>query len=250
MPEISDNNNSMNGGFMTKRILSVISLLLAGTLVFAGDAASFIDLGFSSDGRTYIFGQYGKTDKKFQAYAEIYTVDVARNDFVSGDVFITPPSASSGNRSSLTVFEELKQRNSYALSRYSYTQVPLSNILYLRENESKPSQDLISFEDFERITSTVALVYEIRLITSYEGSGKNVQSTLDIEVATKDLAGNLVDRIYVGNPSIKRKGVSGYAITKVFTDPSGRSIVIVIEKSVIDDTGTSIRYMVETFRRD
>jgi predicted secreted protein len=240
----------MNGGFMAKRILCVISLLFAVTLAFAGDAASFVDIGFSSDGRTYIFGQYGKTDKKFQAYAEIYTVDVARNDFVSGDVFITPPSASSGNRSSLAVFEELKQRNSYALNRYAYAQVPVSNILYLRENESKPSQDLISFEDFERVTSTVPLVYEIKLLPSYEGSGKNVQSTLDIVVETKDKAGNVTDRVYVGNPSVKRKGVSGYAVSKVFTDPSGKSIVIVLEKTVIDDTGTSIRYMVETFRRD
>jgi predicted secreted protein len=240
----------MNGGFMTKRILSVISLLLAGALVFAGDAAFFVDIGFSSDGRTYIFGQYGKTDKKFQAYAEIYTVDVARNDFVSGDVFITPPSASSGNRSSLAVFEELRQRNSYALTRYAYTPVPVNNVLYLREKELRPSPDVIRFEDFERITSTVPLVYEIRLNPSYTGSGQNVQSTLDIVVETKDLAGNLVDRTYVGNPSVKRKGVSGYSISKVFTDPSGRSIVIVVEKSVIDDTGTSIRYMVETFRRD
>jgi predicted secreted protein len=240
----------MNGGFMTKRILSIISLLLAVTLAFAGDAASFVDIGFSSDGRTYIFGQYGKTDKKFQAYAEIYTVDVARNVFVADDVFTVGPAAASGNQSSQAVFMELQQRYAYALNRYACTPVPIGNVLYLREKEFRPPQDVISFKDFERTTGSAMLTYEIKLLPSFSGSGLNVSSTLDIVVETKDQSGKVTDRIHVGTPSVRRKGVAGYAISKVLTDPSGKSIVIVLEKTVIDDTGTSIRYMVETFRRD
>ncbi|MBQ3686583.1 MAG: DUF2259 domain-containing protein, partial [Treponema sp.] len=52
----------------------------------------------------------------------------------------------------------------------------------------------------------------------------------------------------VGNPQYERKGVSFYQIEKIFTDPSGKSIVFVIQKTVEDESGTSIRYMVETVR--
>ena len=61
---------------MKKLVLSGIILLCAGLNLFAGDAAAFVDLGISSDGRTYAFGEYGKTDRQFQGYAEIYTVDI------------------------------------------------------------------------------------------------------------------------------------------------------------------------------
>ncbi|MDR3284926.1 MAG: DUF2259 domain-containing protein [Treponema sp.] len=234
---------------MTKRIVSVLLLLYAGVFVFAGDAASFVDMGFSSDGNTYIFGQYGKTDKKFQAYAEIYTVDVAQNDFVPGGIFISPLFSATENKSSLTVFEELRKKNVSALNMYNCTPVSISQKLYLRENETKPPAAILRFEDFERITDPAPVIYEVRLAPSFSGSGKNIQSSFEIIVDIKDQAENLLEQIHAGNPRIKRKGVSGYAITQIYTDKSGKNLVFVVEKTIVDDTGISIRYMVETLRR-
>lgn len=71
-----------------KKILTIAAALLVSAAgVFAGDAASFDDIGFSADGKYYIFGTYGKTDMKYEPWAEIYTVDVAANNFVKGEVY-------------------------------------------------------------------------------------------------------------------------------------------------------------------
>ena len=49
----------------------------------------------------------------------------------------------------------------------------------------------------------------------------------------------------VGTPSITRKGVSNYKIERIFCDKSERNLIFVIEKMFEDDSGISIRYMVE-----
>ena len=75
-----------------KKIFLACAAFIAGiSACFAGDVASFVDKGFTSDGKYYIFGQYGKTDKKFQGWAEIYQVNIASNDFVEGGVFSVNP---------------------------------------------------------------------------------------------------------------------------------------------------------------
>ena len=78
---------------MKKIIAGGIFLFIAAAVSFAGDAAVLVDSGFSADGAYYIFGQYGKTDKSFQGWAEIYTVDVAGNDYVDGGVLWVRASA-------------------------------------------------------------------------------------------------------------------------------------------------------------
>lgn len=81
-----------------------------------------------------------------------------------------------------------------------------------------------------------------------EGKGKNVASKFYINVVRKDENGNILSSLKVGTPDFKRKGISGYTIDKIFTDASGKSLVFVVQKKLVDNTGTSIRYMVETCR--
>ena len=78
---------------MKKLVTLGLIFTLALSLVSAGDVATFVDKGFSEDGRYYVFGQYGKTDKKFQGWAELYQVDIAANDYTDNGVFKTKPSA-------------------------------------------------------------------------------------------------------------------------------------------------------------
>ena len=40
--------------------------------------------------------------------------------------------------------------------------------------------------------------------------------------------------------------MTGYAIDRIYTAPDGKGMVFVVEKTVEDAAGTSIRYMVET----
>ena len=50
----------------------------------------------------------------------------------------------------------------------------------------------------------------------------------------------------VGSPNVTRKGITNYKVERIFSDDSGKNIVFIIEKTLVDDNGTSIRYMVET----
>lgn len=55
---------------------------LVGFSAFAGDAASFKNLGFSADGKYFAFAQYGVADGSGFAYANVSVVDVAKNSLV------------------------------------------------------------------------------------------------------------------------------------------------------------------------
>lgn len=234
-----------------KRILTGIfcaALSIFPASLFAGDAAVFSDIGFSQDGLTYVFGEYGKTDQKYQAWAEIYTVDVEDNDYVSGGVFRTKPSNSTANVSGKKAFEDLIKKSKWFWGKYNCVPSQPGNLLYVRESEEKKPTEQIVFKDFESSTDEKSVYYYITLVPEYFGNGKNVESKFYINLEKKDAEGNLIEAKKIGTPDLKRKGVCGYRIDRIFTDASGRSLIFIIEKTTIDDTGKSIRYMVEAAR--
>ena len=112
----------------------------------------------------------------------------------------------------------------------------------------KGDTEEIVFKDFENSTEDHSVFYNVRLIPEYEGYGKNVKSKFYIKVVRKDENGDVLSTIKVGTPDFKRKGISSYKIDKIFTDASGKSLVFIVQKKLEDNTGTSIRYMVETYR--
>ena len=233
---------------MKKIIAGGIFLFIALTASFAGDAAVLVDSGFSADGAYYIFGQYGKTDKSFQGWAEIYTVDVAGNDYVDGGVFRVKPSAVTFNKNGKEVFDSLAGQNFNAIKKYGCNPAKPDQVLYIREDEKKSSLDEIVFKDFEGISDVSGILYHVRLVPSFNGSGKNCRSKFFIEVLKKDSSGNTVSSFAVGTPDFERKGIVAYQIERIFADKSGKSLVFVVKKTLEDETGTSIRYMVETYR--
>lgn len=232
-----------------KRFVLTAALLFAGAFTaFAGDAAVFADLGFSEDGKTYIFGQYGKQDVTYQAWAEIYTVDIERNDYVKNEVFITKPSKDTLSFSGKKTFEMLKEKAEWKIQKYNAKPSQIDQLVYLRSDETKNVTDEIVFKDFEGSTEDFPVFYHIRLVPFFEGKGENVLSSYYIQLEKKDDENKLLYKRIVGNPDIKRKGISSYKIIKVLTDKSGKSLVFIIEKTLEDKTGTSIRYMVETVK--
>ena len=233
---------------MRKQILCGLFILAAHFAVFAGDAAAFVDVGFSSDGKTYVFGEYGKTDRYFQSYAELYAVNVEKNDYVSGEVFKTKPSAETVGFSGKEIYDALARRAEWKLSKYSCKPVAPENILYVRDEDGKASTDEISFKDFEGSTKDNEIFYHVRLIPFYEGKGQSSHSSFFISLEKKDSSGKVLSKNIVGSPDIKRKGVIGYKINRIVSDVTGHSLVFIIEKTVADETGTSIRYMVETIK--
>lgn len=230
---------------MKKIVLAVLALLVGSVNLFAGDVATFVDCGFSADGKYYVFGQYGKTDKKFQGWADIYQVDIEKNDYVSKGVFKIKPSAVTSDKTGLEVYESLEAKNYYYLKDLNCEKPNVDQVLYILEDIKKTGIDEIVFTDFRSSEIENQDTYHINLIPTVKGSGKNVKSSFYILLEKKDAAGNIILNKKIGSPDIVRKGVYNYKIERIFCDKSGKNLIFVIEKMIEDDTGVSIRYMVE-----
>ncbi len=232
---------------MKKQLICGIVMLAAGLCAFAGDAAAFVDVGISKDGKTYVFGEYGKTDKSFQAYAELYAVDIEKNDFVPNAVFKTAPSAATSSKSGKAVFDELAKRGSWIINKFECKPVSADNLLYMREEGTAGARE-ITFQDFEGSTVEQPVFYHITLVSDYEGKGASCRSSFFISLEKQTADGKVLSRNIVGSPDVKRSGVTGYAISRIFSGADNRNLVFVVEKTLEDKSGTSVRYMVETIR--
>lgn len=233
---------------MKRVIFCNVYFLCAAFSLFAGDVAAFRDMGFSTDGKTYLFAEYGKTDTTFQGYAKIYTVDVEKNDFVPGGIFQTLPSTATANKNGFAVYEELAAKNNDFISRYNSVPVSSENRLYIRKQDAASSSDEITFQDFRDTGSDPSIYYSVKLVSNVQPKGNTVSSSFFIALEKKDDSGKILERLSIGNPQIQRDGVSDYVINSIFTDPSEKSLVFVIEKIIKEQRGISVRYMVETYR--
>lgn len=216
------------------------------SILSAGDVASFVDKGFTEDGKYYIFGQYGVTDKKFQGWAEIYQVDIAKNDYVDLGVYITKPTSVTSGKQGREVYDSLEAKSfDYYKNIKTETANP-DHILYILDDVNKKGSDEIVFKDFRGSKDVEKPdTYHIQLFPTVTGSGKNVKSSFYILLEKKDFDGNVITSKKIGSPNIVRKGVNNYKIERIFCDKSEKNLIFVIEKMMEDDTGISIRYMVE-----
>ena len=230
---------------MKKIGLVLITFLAASFNLFAGDVATFVDCGFSADGKYYVFGQYGKTDKKFQGWADIYQVDIEKNDYVDGGVFKIKPSAVTSDKTGLEVYESLEAKNFYYLSKLKCEKPNMDHVLYILDDVNKSGTDEIVFTDFRGSDIENQNTYHIKLIPTVKGSGKNVKSSFYINLEKKDSEGNIIASKKIGSPDIVRKGVYNYKIERIMCDKSEKNLIFIVEKMIEDDTGISIRYMVE-----
>ncbi|MBO4532691.1 MAG: DUF2259 domain-containing protein [Treponema sp.] len=229
-----------------KRIISfALCVSLCCAALSAGDVATFVDKGFSEDGKYYVFGQYGRTDKKYQGWAEIYQVDIAKNDWVDGGVFKINPTAVTADKAGVEVYEALEGKNYYYLRDLKCKVADADRVLYILDDVNKTGTDEIVFTDFNNSTVDSPNTFHIQLVPTINGKGKSVKSSFYIWVEKKDAEGNTISKTKVGSPEVVRSGISNYKIERIMCDPSQTNFIFVIEKIQEDDTGISIRYMVE-----
>lgn len=228
-----------------KKIVTLALASLMAFSVFAGDVATFVDCGFSADGKTYVFGQYGKTDKNYQGWAEIIEVDIAKNDYVDNGVFRIKPTAVTANKQGSEVYESLEAKSFYALKNLNLVKVNPEQLLYYCESPDKTGEQEITFKDFKGSKIENPNSFKVKVVPSVSGSGAAAKSSFYIDLQKIDADGNVIFSKTVGNPSIKRTGVTGYKVEQIFTDKSGKKMIFVVEKTMHDSTGVLIRYMVE-----
>ncbi|MDR2797449.1 MAG: DUF2259 domain-containing protein [Treponema sp.] len=224
------------------RIIMGLLFCLGGSYVWAGDIASYVDLGFSSDGKTYMFAQYGVQEKTLRPWADLFVVDVAKNAFVSGGrvSFVHDSPVKAGQDGSGALYRILSHNTALA-DRYGINYLLLGHALYLSLNgvDAGVSGETIEFHDFEP-----EIFYKAQLVPTIEGSGNDLKSSffITLERTHKDRSRILYT---IGTPQVKRPLISSYRIKKVIVAPQYNSLIFVIEMRKQGDQGIDIRYMVE-----
>ncbi|NBC29306.1 MAG: DUF2259 domain-containing protein [Spirochaetes bacterium] len=226
---------------MLKRSLAVAAaFLISAATVVAGDVASFVNLGFSEDSQTFMFAQYGIERDTSRPFAEIFTVDVPENVFVSDgvkrrtfDVDLTPGQNGSG------AMYTLLGNSQSLIEEYGIDHLSTGRIVYLLVNGEEPKSE-IKFRDFN-----TGYRYEISLVQVAEGEGEEARASFHIQLTIIMADGN-VEAFTVGRPGYFRDGVSRYRISQVFLSPDETSLVFVVQKEYEGADGKTIRYMVET----
>ncbi len=231
---------------MKKRLFGGLIFCAALFAMHAGDSAVLVDNGFSSDGRYYVFGQYGRTDKSFQSWAELFTVDVEKNVYVDNEFYRIKPSLSTAKKTGKELYDSLVDLSRTTVQKYDCKPCAPDQILYIREEEGKSGTDEIVFKDFTGSVNADQSYYHVRLVPTVSGSGVNVKSSFVIRLEKQDENGTVLAVQEIGTPSIVRKGVKSYKIERIVCDESGKNIVFIVEKTMEDKTGINIRFMIET----
>lgn len=227
---------------LNRFVLPLCLFLGFGSFALAGDSARFQNLGFSEDSRYFMFAQYGASEASGLPYAELYTVDVPNNRFVSGgsqkasyDTAIEP--GNDGQGALFNLLEEalpLKKRHGIDHTRSG-------RLVYILLDGAEPQSE-VEFRDFAE-----GRKYRITLNQASAGSGAEIRSSFHLVVTITESSGTMKSHT-VGLPDYWRPGVERYRIKQVLLAPDDRSVVLVIEREERDGAGSNIRYMVETLR--
>lgn len=222
-----------------KRIVLIVALLFSAVFLFAGDIATFVDLGFSSDSQYFMFAQYGVDDSSLP-YAEIYTVNVETNRFVAGGVLQEEYAVEvNPGQEGFGALMTLMRKGDDIAHKYGIHHLKTGRLVYILLNGEDP-QETIQFRDFQTGNK-----YSVTLRQSAYGEGKNVSSSFFITVTLEKDSGKVSNHT-VGLPDYRRKGVKGYVIRKILVSPRDDALIFVVEKSELGAHGNNIRYMVET----
>jgi predicted secreted protein len=226
-----------------------VVLVLAASLTFqaalyAGDVASFVDLGFSEDGAVYMFAQYGVDEHTLNPWSELYIVDVDKNDFVKGGrlSYKHDKPVALGQDGSAALLRIISH-NAGIIQKHRTTFMHQGIPLFISLEDVRSTKgQTIDFRDFEK-----KAYYSAALNSIVYGGGADIRSSFFIILNRTDHNG--VKKSYqVGNPHVKRPGVTTYSIKKAIVNPARTSMILVIEMTLLNGNGVDIRYMVEALR--
>jgi len=221
-------------------LICALFILLIPVFAFSGDSATFINFGFSENSRYFMFGQYGIKSDHTNPFAEIYTVDVEDNTFVTDGVIkenyeVGLEAGQSGIGGLFRAY-----RDALPLQKeYNINHLNTGRMLYLLINGDEPKSRL-NFRDFQ-----TGNTYSVVLHQENRKTGKQIEASFFIHLTLQPKSGN--KRTYtIGLPDYWRGGVASYAIKKILISPDDAALIFVIEKRYQDNSDRNIRYMVET----
>jgi len=229
---------------MKKRsILAALAFAAALIPAYAGDVATFVNLGFSPDSAYFMFGQFGVDQTTLAPYAETYLVDNKKNDFVPNGVArkVFPKARIEAGQDASGAFYTLFSDEVSLARKYKIDHLLPGSLLYVLLDGQEPPATL-SFRDFK-----TGSTYDIALNQKVVETTGSVSSSFGIAITVSAKDGT-VRRVTGGSPDIHRSGVKAYAIRRIVGAPDGRTLVFIIEKRLVDTSDGGIRYMVETVK--
>lgn len=209
--------------------------------VFAGDVATFVNLGFSRDSSYFMYGQYGRDGENLLSYGELFLVDVTSNKFVSKGALTKSVSSTvqgeDGSGVILSLFWDAKEK----AQNLAIDPLAKGRPIYIRLNGSNPSGS-VAFRDF--VTN---LHYNVSLNQRKYENVNGISSSFGIELVVTWPNGR-VERRTIGHPDYIRDGVIDYKLREIFLGPDEKSMVFLVERREESGGAINIRYMVETVR--
>jgi predicted secreted protein len=227
---------------MAKKALLSACILLIALAAWCGDVAQFDNLGFSSDGRYFMFGQHGILEKTSYPYAELAIVDVPANAFVpqgtkkvSYTKGVEP--GSTGLGALLNALGDMAAQK----RQYRIDHLVTGRLLYLLVDGVNPAETL-EFRDFQAGTK-----YAVTLAQTSGTKDGAPAASFSLKVTVTGRDGKARD-LAVGNPALQRPGVKTYRVKQVILGPDGAALVFVVQKEEVEGQSVDVRYMVETVR--
>lgn len=221
--------------YKRKTAAFIVICVATAIALFAGDVANLVDLGFSNNGKIYAFGEYGMLDKNYRSYAEIYIVDVEKNEYVPGGVFKTSPTAVTAHKDSKSIFLSVQNRAMNALKKHNINEKNEGRPIYAQSEKTKDRSNF-EFRDFETN-------YTYNVILHKKTKDLNAAFYISFSAIAPDGS----KKTYrLGRENYFRPGVKDYNIKRVLINPENNALVFIIEKVLRDSSGDCIRYMVET----
>ncbi|MDR2151102.1 MAG: DUF2259 domain-containing protein [Spirochaetaceae bacterium] len=216
----------------------VLGLLFITLKVGAGDIATFVDLGFSPDNKVYMFAQYGVQSKLYKAWADIFVIDVVKNNFVPGGKasLVHNEPVIAGQDGAGALYQILASNASLA-NRYGINYLRQGETLYIAPEETTNAP--VECRDFK-----TGIVYKATLVESVEGTGSSLTSSFYINL--EQTSANGAKKNYkVGTPQVKRSLITAYHIKRIIISPKSNALIMVITMQKKSDNDFDIRYMVE-----
>jgi predicted secreted protein len=228
---------------MAKRFALVGAVFLAvASFASTGDIALFVNLGFSSDSKYFMFGQYGILEKNSTPWADSYIVDVSANSYAPrGTTQFSSAQPVEPGASAMGALLNSLDGGTAQKKQYRIDHLLSGRLLYVLIDGEQAS-DTLEFRDFPS-----GRIYKVALIqgTVTKDSYPRTSFNLSISIVEKD---GKIRTLKAGNSSYKRPGVKAYHIKQILLAPDGNSLVFLVQKEEQDSRGSNIRYMVETVR--
>lgn len=208
----------------------------------------FENLGFSQDGKYFLFGQYGSSFPSRKPFAELYFVEVDRNIFYPSGVFLKEynKTLGVGEDGKQALYELLVSSSVINLrNKLNISHLDSGRLIYEvfdPEGEGKNfERDTINFQDFN-----TGKKYRAVLRKNVEKTSQGIESSFFINVQLLDTEGNVIKNSSIGHPKYNRLNVTNYRIYQVYLSPNEKDLLFVVERENQKPDGTLFyNYMIE-----